>query len=283
MRAARILAQEAKAAPFTERFVRVRDNTSRHAAWPPYGPNFVVVGLGNSGSQYDGTRHNVGRDVIHNLAAHLGVSLTNATGGANYTDPIPGPRWGLTVGGPVARSGSVLRPGGKEPLTLGGHAPEAVSVTLATLDSFMNLSGTPTRRLLDHLGLAPANLILVHDDLDLDVGVIKLKNGGSASGQRGVESVIDSLRRYNGIPRIRIGISKPLHITETADYVLRKFTPEDHEQLGGRITPSSLLVARVKRAIFNICVEGVHFAADTEVKRRPWSTFSVVTKRAGGD
>jgi len=155
----------------------------------------LIVGLGNPGTAYAGTRHNVGIGVIERAAARWGISLT---------------RRGIAIRG-AGRLGSVR-------LELAG-----------TLD-WMNLTGPPVKGLLREFKLTPEDLILVHDDLDLELGRLRIKQGGGHGGHNGTKSVIEALGTADFV-RVKIGIGRPAPRQDSAEYVLEVFSNDEIEVL----------------------------------------------------
>jgi peptidyl-tRNA hydrolase, PTH1 family len=149
---------------------------------------YLIVGLGNPGSEYSGTRHNVGAEVVTVLAERHGGRLK--------------------VGKERALSGEV-RVGG-------------VLVALAFPQTYMNLSGESVRLLVKRHGIDdPAKVIVAHDELDLPLARVKLKLGGGAAGNNGIKSIHAHLNTPD-FARIRIGIGRPPGTQSGADFVLRK-------------------------------------------------------------
>jgi PTH1 family peptidyl-tRNA hydrolase len=148
----------------------------------------IVVGLGNPGSKYDGTRHNIGFLIIDNLARQHNITLDQ-----HRCDALMG-----------------LGKSHEEPLLL------AKPVT------FMNRSGVAVAALLQQYGVTASDLVVIYDDLDLPLGRIRIRTKGSAGGHRGVSSIIEHL---GGVPfnRIRIGIGRPPEGTVAIDHVLAPF------------------------------------------------------------
>jgi PTH1 family peptidyl-tRNA hydrolase len=146
----------------------------------------LVVGLGNPGSQYDNTRHNVGFRVVDKLATQL--------------------RWNWNE----RRSRAVLASG-----MIG-----AEKVILVKPLTYMNLSGEAVAELLRWYKLQPYDIFVVCDDLDLPVGKIRLRTKGSAGGQKGLDNIIYHLHT-NEFPRLRIGIGRPTNTRkDPISYVL---------------------------------------------------------------
>lgn len=155
----------------------------------------LIVGLGNPGAAYAQTRHNVGMWVIERAAA----------------------RWSIRL----ARRGTTHRGSGR----LGSELFELAG----TLD-WMNITGPPLKGLLREYSLTAADLILVHDDLDLDLGRLRIKQAGGHGGHNGIRSVIDAVGTPQFV-RIKIGIGRPAPRQDSADYVLQAFTREDIDVL----------------------------------------------------
>jgi PTH1 family peptidyl-tRNA hydrolase len=151
----------------------------------------IVVGLGNPGRRYRGTRHNLGHDVVQNLAARLRISLREDG-------------WAVTGKGRVG----------------------AEHILLAIPETYMNANGQAVRDLLHRRRRRPADLLIVHDDLDLPLGHLRLRPGDSAGGHNGVQSIIEELGT-GMFPRIRLGIGRPPSGVDPAEFVLQRFTPEE--------------------------------------------------------
>ncbi len=175
----------------------------------------LVVGLGNPGREYVGTRHNVGFEVLDRLALHEGELFRNASQLEGYR-------------GPRAFAWARL------------EDPDAL---LVRPETFMNLSGdvvAPLARFLarcpdgggDDGGegqtLDPSRLLVVYDDLDLDLGRLRIRPHGGAGGHKGMRSIIDSLGS-DRFPRLRIGIGRPG--TDAARHVLRPFRDKERVEI----------------------------------------------------
>lgn len=157
-----------------------------------------MVGLGNPGDKYAGTRHNIGHQVVNELAARRSE------------------RWGTHKAG-AAVVETRLRPGGPK-------------LILAKPASYMNLSGKPVSALLRFFSLTPEQLIVVHDELDIDFETIRLKRGGGEGGHNGLKSISQSLGTRDYL-RVRAGIGRPPGRMDVADYVLRPFGTSERPHL----------------------------------------------------
>jgi len=160
-----------------------------------------VVGLGNPGERYRGTRHNVGHRVLDRLAEQLQAQQKLLTGSRRIS--------GL---GQVAEG------------VYGGE-----SLFLFKPARYMNEAGGSVVRFLrefERYALTPADLILVYDDIDLPVGKVRVRLKGSHGGHRGVQSVIEELGTQ-AIRRVKVGIGRPASKNEVIDHVLSRFAPEE--------------------------------------------------------
>jgi peptidyl-tRNA hydrolase, PTH1 family len=157
----------------------------------------LVVGLGNPGDKYARTRHNLGFMVADLLAARLGSKFKAHK-----------------------RSGAEVVSG-----RLAGH-----SVLLAKPRCFMNESGRQVGPLAKFYSVAPADMIVIHDDLDLDFGRIRLKIGGGEGGHNGLRSVVAALGT-NEFQRVRIGIGRPPGRKDPATFVLENFTAAERAEV----------------------------------------------------
>jgi PTH1 family peptidyl-tRNA hydrolase len=155
----------------------------------------VAVGLGNPGPAYQDTRHNVGQAVVDRLAQRL-----------HRRFHLRGPAW-------LAE-------------TEWAGAP----LYLAKPIAFMNVVGPRVARLLADLGLDASSLIVVHDDLDLPFGRVRVRHQGRHGGHNGVRSLIETLDT-EAFRRVKIGIGRPETRDEVVDWVLTPFTPEEHDAL----------------------------------------------------
>lgn len=156
----------------------------------------LIVGLGNPGPEYEGTRHNVGFAATRALLETLPVKLTRR-------EQFDSVYWEGRFRG---RSLLVQQP-----------------------RTFMNLSGKAVAALAGARGIPPAEIIAVYDDLDLPLGTIRIRKSGSSAGHRGVESLIERLGTVK-FTRLRIGIGRAQ--ADPVDYVLARFGTNEEQQLG---------------------------------------------------
>jgi PTH1 family peptidyl-tRNA hydrolase len=183
----------------------------------------LIVGLGNPGRGYAHNRHNIGFMCLSHFARKQGIRFDRKRGKA---------RIGV---GEVAGGG----------------------VILAKPRTFMNLSGQSVSRLVSGFNIALDDLLIVHDDLDLPLGKIRLRRGGSSGGHKGVDSIIFSLGNQS-FPRLRVGIGRPDAVENPAEsgdegvisYVLSDFTPEEKRAV-------TQVIAKVSEAVLCILTEGL--------------------------
>jgi peptidyl-tRNA hydrolase, PTH1 family len=148
----------------------------------------IVAGLGNPGSRYEGTRHNIGAMVACRLAAKHGIALKKSGHQAQY---------------------GVGRVAGEE-------------VTILLPQTFMNLSGVSVGSACKSLGLVPGDLIVVHDEIEIPFGTLRIKVGGGHGGHNGLRSVNAVLGSSDYI-RLRVGVGRPTQGGDVAGYVLSRF------------------------------------------------------------
>ena len=148
---------------------------------------FLIVGLGNPGEEYEHTRHNAGFDTVDKIAAEIGVRYWKNECGA------------LT----------------------GKGAYHDIDVVLAKPQSYMNTSGGPVKQLMNAYGVSPDHLVVIHDELDIDPGTIRVKFGGGHAGHNGLRSICDKLGTRDWF-RVRCGIGRPPGRMPVADYVLSR-------------------------------------------------------------
>ena len=159
-------------------------------------PVELIVGLGNPGPNYERTRHNVGADLVLELAKSLHTELKHES----------------KFFGDTAR------------VSIAGR-----DVRLLIPSTFMNLSGKSVAALARFYQIAPENILVVHDELDMDPGIARFKKGGGHGGHNGLRDTIKSLGNNSEFARLRIGIGHPGQANLVADYVLKKASPSDQQ------------------------------------------------------
>jgi PTH1 family peptidyl-tRNA hydrolase len=164
----------------------------------------IVVGLGNPGRKYERTRHNAGFMAIDELARAAGIDLSQE----------------------------------KCHALLGKGALGTEKVVLAEPQTYMNDSGRSVAALLKDSYASAADLIVLHDELDLAAGVVRVKTGGGHGGHNGLRSLIEYLGTADFV-RVRIGIGRPVPGMDTADYVLSPFFAEEREAAAAAVVAAA--------------------------------------------
>lgn len=196
-----------------DRFRTARRDMASDERW-------LVVGLGNPPAEYRGTRHNIGQEAVAALAERLEVSPTAHKAKAQVADTFD-------------------RPGG-------------VPLTLALPHGYMNESGGPVQALMAFYKIPQDRLVVVHDELDLELGRVRLKRGGGTAGHNGLR---DIARRAGGpdFYRVRLGIGRPPGRQPARDYVLKRFSSSEREL-------ADLLMAKAGDAVLDLVAHGLETA-----------------------
>ena len=167
---------------------------------------FLIVGLGNIGTEYVRTRHNIGFKVLNHLAKQNEIEFETRILGALATYKLKG------------RTFLLLKP-----------------------NTFMNLSGKAVKYWLDKENISLENLLVVTDDLNLPFGTLRLKTKGSNGGHNGLKDIQDKLNTIN-YNRLRFGISNEFSKGRQVDYVLGEWTNEESEKLDERLEQASKML-----------------------------------------
>lgn len=158
----------------------------------------LIAGLGNPGNEYRGTRHNAGADFVQELARRCGSSLQSES-----------KFFGLT--GRVTLSGHDLR--------------------LLIPTTFMNLSGKSVAAMAGFFKIAPENILIAYDELDIPPGSARFKQGGGLGGHNGLRDIVPALGNNQNFHRLRIGIGHPGHASKVTGYVLGAPSQADRERI----------------------------------------------------
>lgn len=178
----------------------------------------LLVGLGNPGNEYANTRHNVGFRVVNYLSKQTGIRL----------DQI------------------------RHKSRLGKGSFEQEEIILARPRTYMNLSGEAVSSLVGGFNLSLSRLLVIYDDIDLDLGQIRIRRRGSSGGHKGIASIIDAVGS-DKFARLRIGIGPLKEGITLTDYVLGEFENEEEKKLEEAIKRASL-------AALDIVLRGIEFA-----------------------
>jgi PTH1 family peptidyl-tRNA hydrolase len=154
----------------------------------------LIAGLGNKGSEYAHTRHNIGFEFIDYLAARHKFQVSAKNSLANFAE----------------------------------KKFEDIDTVVIKPLTYMNLSGDAVKFFASKYKVVPTNILIIHDEIDIPPYKIKIKFGGSDGGHNGIKSIIERLGTKD-FPRVRIGVGKPEHKSQTVDYVLGKMDKTDME------------------------------------------------------
>lgn len=163
---------------------------------------FLIVGLGNPGSQYEDTRHNMGFKIVDNIAKEYNIEINRQ----------------------------------KFKGMCGEGFINGEKVILLKPTTYMNLSGESVREVVDFYKLSNDDVLVIYDDISLDVGRLRIREKGSAGGHNGIKSIIAHLGT-DIFPRIKVGVGQPN--VDLVNYVLGKFTKEEMEVLNESIDAST--------------------------------------------
>ena len=159
---------------------------------------WLIVGLGNPGSEYSHNRHNVGQMVLDELASRVGGGFKSHKSRAQVLEGR------LGIGGP--------------------------RIVLAKPLSYMNVSGGPVSALAQFFGIDPAHVIAVHDEIDIPFDTVRLKIGGGEGGHNGLRDISKALATKDYL-RVRVGVGRPPGRMDTADFVLKDFATAEKKEL----------------------------------------------------
>lgn len=162
---------------------------------------FLIVGLGNPGAEYENTRHNIGFKALDNIASHFNKEILKKGYSSLYEEI---------------------------------HYSEN-KLFLIKPQTFMNRSGKAVHEIKSFYKIPTENLIIIYDELDIPLGKLKIKFGGGAAGHNGIRSILNSIGE-DGFSRIRLGIGKPVKREKTVGHVLSKFAKDEKHIVDDMIT-----------------------------------------------
>lgn len=157
---------------------------------------FIIFGLGNPGREYELTRHNIGFIAVDKLSIAWRIELSRV-------------KYKSLVGEGKVGDGKVIL---AKPLT------------------YMNRSGNAVRSFMNFYKITPDRILVIHDDMDLPFGSLRIRSSGGSAGQRGMQSIISAIGTQD-FARLRVGIGRPPGRMDPMDYVLKKFSKKDQEDL----------------------------------------------------
>jgi PTH1 family peptidyl-tRNA hydrolase len=185
----------------------------------------LIIGLGNPGQDYSRSRHNIGFMCLKHFAHEHAISFDKKQADART----------------------------------GRGIVEGIEVVLAKPQTYMNLSGQSVNRLMHKFKLKPSDIIVIHDDMDLPLGKVRIRAGGSSGGHKGIDSIIQNIGTRDFV-RIKVGIGRPekdsddnCYDDDIVDFVLNSFSPDEKKL----VEPS---IEKVSDAILCLLTEGIEIA-----------------------
>ena len=187
--------------------------------------NLLIVGLGNPGMDYEQTRHNVGANFVKLLSKHLDISLTKEEKFLSH---------------------------------YGSKKLEAIKIHLSIPTVYMNESGKTIHEITKYLQIDLADMLIVHDELDLPTGKLKLKDSGGHGGHNGIRNIIDHLQGNTNFKRLRIGIHHPENHQDVTDYVLSRGSKKEREIIETAMQNAIPIVDKVIRGDWQAAMLDLH-------------------------
>jgi len=196
----------------------------------------LVVGLGNPGKEYERTRHNAGFWLVERFAQASGFTLRKD------------PKFKALVGKPAA--GAV-----------------GSSTFFLLPQSFMNLSGQPVQMLAGFFRIKPEEVLVVHDELDFEPGIARVKQGGGIAGHNGLKDISQRLASHD-YWRLRIGVGKPPAGSEGADYVLQKPAADDKAAIDQAIERALQALPEMLTGDMQAAIQKLH-SSEPKIEKKP--------------
>lgn len=190
----------------------------------------LIVGLGNPGSEYESTRHNAGAFFVDAIAREYSLLLKNEK----------------KCHGAVARK------------TIG-----ASDMLLLVPDTYMNNSGLSVAATLQFYKIKPENMLVAHDELDIDVGTARLKQGGGHGGHNGLRDIIEKIGTHN-FGRLRIGIGRPSHAGQVSNFVLSRAPLSEQTLIDQSIQDSVAAIPLLLRGDWEKAMKQLHTSKNTK-------------------
>jgi len=186
----------------------------------------LIIGLGNPGAEYAGTRHNIGFELVDKMREELASAQGGQASAWEFNKKFDSK---------ISEGFSVSSRAKSATDEVEGSTPE--KILLIKPATFMNLSGKSVKNILDFYKLTPADILVIQDDLDIAIGKFKIATDSSSAGHNGVQNIIDQLGTQK-FKRLRVGIGAekdgaPICRVDAHDFVLGKFTEEENKKIAG--------------------------------------------------
>jgi len=237
--------------------------------------NYAIVGLGNPGKRFDGTRHNVGFEVIDFLSS----SASRAGGLLEHTSSSSSSsslrlRNNSSVSSEISEVvvAEFINNNEGEDGDDGSKKRVTCKIVLVKPQTFMNVSGTAVRKIMRKYRVPIENVLVVYDDLDTKVGQIRIKKSGSHGGHNGIRDILDIPRVKNAFPRVRVGIGRPENESvQVYEHVLSKFREEERGEIDKAVEKAAAAVIEILR-----------FGVDDAIARQNGNVPKKKNKNKGG-
>ena len=244
--------------------------------------NYAVVGLGNPGKRFEGTRHNVGFEVIDSLRKNGGSkllekscsssSLSSSSLRLQNNSSVNSEISDVVLAEYIVNEEEENEGDDDESKSPSSSTRVSRKIVLAKPQTFMNVSGTAVRKIMRKYRVPIENVLVVYDDLDTKVGQIRIKKSGSHGGHNGIRDILDIPRVKNAFPRVRVGIGRPENESvQVYEHVLSKFREEERGEIDKAVEKAAAAVVDILR-----------FGVDDAIARQNGNVPKKKNKNKGG-
>ena len=246
--------------------------------------NYAIVGLGNPGKRFEGTRHNVGFEVIDYLSKNGGGKLLERCCASSSSSSLSSSSLRLQNNSSVNSEISEVvlaeyivneeenKGDNNDESSPSSSTRVSRKIVLAKPQKFMNVSGTAVRKIMRKYRVPIENVLVVYDDLDTKVGQIRIKKSGSHGGHNGIRDILDIPRVKNAFPRVRVGIGRPENESvQVYEHVLSKFREEERGEIDKAVEKAAAAVVDILR-----------FGVDDAIARQNGNVPKKKNKNKGG-
>ena len=244
--------------------------------------NYAIVGLGNPGKRFEGTRHNVGFEMIDSLRKNGGSkllekscsssSLSSSSLRLQNNSSVNSEISDVVLAEYIVNDEEENEGDDDESKSLSSSTRVSRKIVLAKPQTFMNVSGTAVRKIMRKYRVPIENVLVVYDDLDTKVGQIRIKKSGSHGGHNGIRDILDIPRVKNAFPRVRVGIGRPENESvQVYEHVLSKFREEERGEIDKAVEKAAAAVVDILR-----------FGVDDAIARQNGNVPKKKKKNKGG-
>ena len=244
--------------------------------------NYAIVGLGNPGKRFEGTRHNVGFEVIDSLRKNGGSkllekscsssSLSSSSLRLQNNSSVNSEISDVVLAEYIVNEEEENEGDDDESKSPSSSTRVSRKIVLAKPQTFMNVSGTAVRKIMRKYRVPIENVLVVYDDLDTKVGQIRIKKSGSHGGHNGIRDILDIPRVKNAFPRVRVGIGRPENESvQVYEHVLSKFREEERGEIDKAVEKAAAAVVDILR-----------FGVDDAIARQNGNVPKKKNKNKGG-